>query len=219
MKIDDAIIKSYLKNVYFITGTAYAGKSTICHMIANRLDLRHCKENYCYDDFLSLTTPKSHPHMNYFKTMKSWEAFVTRSPKAYSEWIFGVSREIAPFEIIELISLSKKKKVIVDTNIPIDILKRISDKKHVAVLLTNEDQSVENFFDRDDPEKQFLLREIKKTKRPDHTMKTFKEGLRLINGQKIINEFEQSGFKCFWRDKQKSLEDQYQEVVKHFALH
>lgn len=28
MKIENNILKHYLKNVYFITGTAYAGKST-----------------------------------------------------------------------------------------------------------------------------------------------------------------------------------------------
>ena len=30
MKIQDNILKFYLKNCYFITGTAYAGKSTMC---------------------------------------------------------------------------------------------------------------------------------------------------------------------------------------------
>jgi cytidylate kinase len=37
MNIDNTIIKEYLKNVYFINGTAYAGKSTICKMISERL--------------------------------------------------------------------------------------------------------------------------------------------------------------------------------------
>ncbi len=32
MYIDDKLIKHYLKNIYFINGTAYAGKSTICIM-------------------------------------------------------------------------------------------------------------------------------------------------------------------------------------------
>ncbi len=34
MKIDNRIIKHYLKNVMFITGTAYAGKSTMAALLA-----------------------------------------------------------------------------------------------------------------------------------------------------------------------------------------
>ena len=36
MEIANNILKHYLKNVYFITGTAYAGKSTAVNMLAER---------------------------------------------------------------------------------------------------------------------------------------------------------------------------------------
>ena len=39
MKIENNILKHYLKNVYFITGTAYAGKSTTVKMLAERYDM------------------------------------------------------------------------------------------------------------------------------------------------------------------------------------
>ena len=39
MKIENNILKHYLKNVYFITGTGYAGKSTTVRMIAERYGL------------------------------------------------------------------------------------------------------------------------------------------------------------------------------------
>lgn len=46
MKIDDNIIKYYLRNVMFITGTAYAGKSTMVAMLAEKYGLVQCGENY-----------------------------------------------------------------------------------------------------------------------------------------------------------------------------
>ena len=36
MFIENNILKHYLKNVYFITGTAYAGKSTMVKMLAEK---------------------------------------------------------------------------------------------------------------------------------------------------------------------------------------
>ena len=42
MEIADNILKYYLRNVYFITGTAYAGKSTMVRMLAERYNMVQC---------------------------------------------------------------------------------------------------------------------------------------------------------------------------------
>ena len=46
MNISNNILKHYLKNVYFITGTAYAGKSTTVKMLSEKYDMVFCGENY-----------------------------------------------------------------------------------------------------------------------------------------------------------------------------
>ena len=123
MEIKCNIIKSYLRNVLFINGTAYAGKSTMCAMLAEKYDLIHCEENYCAEKFLEIATPHDQPNMTYFKTHGDWQKFLNRTPSEYAAWIDGNSKELAEFEIAELIRISAKHKVIVDTNIPADILK------------------------------------------------------------------------------------------------
>ena len=113
MKIENNILKHYLKNVYFITGTAYAGKSTmIC-----------CGENYHSAISDIVAVPDVQPDLCYMKNLTDWKEFVTRTPEEYERWIYSVGREAAEFEIVELLSIARDKKVIVDTNIPIDILK------------------------------------------------------------------------------------------------
>ena len=54
MNLSNNILKYYLKNCYFINGTAYAGKSTMCAMLAERYHLVHCEENYHLDTILSI---------------------------------------------------------------------------------------------------------------------------------------------------------------------
>ena len=39
MNIENNVLKHYLRNVYFITGTAYAGKSTTAKLLADRYDM------------------------------------------------------------------------------------------------------------------------------------------------------------------------------------
>lgn len=194
MNIENNILKHYLKNCYFINGTAYAGKSTMCRMLAEKYDMIHCEENYNMDIILSVATQENQPNINYFNTKIDWKKFVSRTPDEYESWINGNTREITGFEIVELIRLSATKKVIVDTNIPCDVLKEISDYNRVAIMLSPQSMSVDKFFDRDDPEKQFLLSEIQKCSDPEKTLQNFKECIARINSQKYYEDFKNSGF-------------------------
>lgn len=155
MKIQDNILKFYLKNCYFITGTAYAGKSTMCSMLSKKYNMLHCEENYNMDTILSAVDEQNQPNLNYFNTMPSWQHYVSRTPKEFYDWYNGVSEEVAEFEVAELIRLSGDRKVIVDTNIPLDTLHKIAEPNHVAVMLSPQSMSVALFFNRGDPEKQF----------------------------------------------------------------
>ena len=219
MHIDNSILKGYLGHVYFITGNAYAGKSTIAKMLSERCGVRHCEENYGLDKFLTIATPQKFPNLCYFKTMRDWQAFVTRSADDYAAWLENTARELSQFEVVELLSLPSDKPVIVDTNIPLDILCEIADYDHVAVMLADPRMSVERFFERDDPEKKFLLKEINKTENPEATLENFKEALAKANSQEQYNMFEKSGFKVFKRDDGNfDIENRYQAILRHFGL-
>ena len=115
MKIENNILKYYLKNVYFITGTAYAGKSTMVKMLAERYGMFFCGENYHSKVSDIVATPEAQPDICYMKQLTDWKDFVTRSPEEYERWIYNSGREGAGFEIAELILLSRDHKVIVDT--------------------------------------------------------------------------------------------------------
>jgi hypothetical protein len=121
-------------------------------MLAEQYDMIFCGENYHAKISSVVATPELQPDISYINNIKDWKHFVTRSPEEYERWIYSTGREAAEFEVAELISVAKDKKVIVDTSIPVDILKEISDYDHVAVMLSPQSMSVERFFDRDDPD-------------------------------------------------------------------
>ena len=220
MKIENNILKHYLKNVYFITGTAYAGKSTTVKMLADRYGMIFCGENYHSKVSDIVATPDAQPDICFMKTLTDWKEFVTRAPEEYERWIYGTAREAAEFEVAELISISQNRRVIVDTNISVDILKEISDYNHVVVMLSPQSMSVERFFDRSDPEKQFLLNVIESCEDSETVMENYRQGLALINSQKHYDEYANSGF--FTVVRQDTQEDTREEVcniiAKHFSL-
>ena len=220
MKIENNILKHYLKNVYFITGTAYAGKSTIVKMLADRYDMIFCGENYHSKISDTIATQETHPNISYINNLTDWKDFVTRTPEEYERWIYSTGREAAEFEIAELISIAQNKKVIVDTSIPVDILKEISDYDHVAIMLSPQSMSVERFFDRSDPDKQFLLNVINSCENPEAVMENYRNGLALINSKKHYDEYANSGFFTVVRkDTEKDTRDEVCEIIaKHFKL-
>ena len=220
MKIENNILKHYLKNVYFIIGTAYAGKSTTVKMLAERYDMVFCGENYHSKVSDAVATPDAQPDICFLKTLTDWKEFVTRTPEEYERWIYSTSKEAAEFEVAELISISQDRKVIVDTNIPVGILKEISNYNHVAVMLSPLSMSVDRFFDRSDPEKQFLLNVIESCEDSKTVMENYRRGLELINGQKHYDEYANSGFFTVVRqDTQKDTREEVCEIIaRHFGL-
>ncbi len=220
MKIENNILKHYLKNVYFITGTAYAGKSTMVKMLAERYDMVFCGENYHIAVSDIVATPDIQPGLCYMKSLTDWKDFVTRSPEEYARWVYDTAKECAEFEVAELISISKDRKVISDTNIPVEMLKEISDYNHVAVMLSPQSMSVERFFDRSDPDKQFLLSVIDSCENSEAVMENFKRGLALINSQENYDKYAKSGFFTVVReDNGKDTREEVSDAIaKHFGL-
>ena len=220
MKIENNILKYYLKNVYFITGTAYAGKSTTVKMLADRYDMIFCGENYHSTVSDIVATPDAQPDICYLNNLTDWKEFVTRSPEEYERWIYSTAKEAAEFEVAELISISRNKKVIVDTNISVDILKEISDYNHVAVMLSPQSMSVDRFFDRDDPEKRFILGVIESCENPEIVIENYRRGLALINSKKHYDEYADSGFFTVVRHNidADTREEVCDAIAKHVGL-
>ncbi len=143
-------------------------------LLAMRHDGICCGENY-HMELMSLADPAHQPNLCYFDTMRDWQEFIDRTPKEYDDWITNTAREASQLELIRLIQLStQRKKIFVDTNIPLDMLFKISDYHHVAILLSPQCMSVEQFFNREDPEKKFLYEKIQEAPDPAAAMENFK---------------------------------------------
>lgn len=216
--IESNLLRSLFQNVYFINGTAYAGKSTAVKLLAERFDGVCCGENF-HDALTDAIDPAHQPNLSYFQTMSGWQEFLNRPPKAYAAWIDGSSREAAEMEILLLIRLSQSgRPVFVDTNIPPDMLREISDFQHVAILLSPQSTSVDRFFDRPDPDKQFLLDQIHSAEDPEATLSNFLACIAEINSPERYRAFEESGFFVHVRDDRMTPEETMLLLARHFGL-
>ena len=187
-------------------------------LLAEKHDGICCGENF-HDCLMEIVRPEVQPNLAYFDTMSGWQEFIGRTPDAYDAWIQGVSQEAAEMEIALLLGMAAQgKKIFVDTNIPVDILKEISDHNHVALMLSPQSMSVDRFFDREDPEKQFLLSKIQEAEDPDWAMDNFRACIAKINSQEHYDAFAHSGLFTYIRNEGSTIEEAVSKIEKHFGL-
>lgn len=195
------------ENTYFVTGTAYAGKSTLVKQLAIKYDGIACEENY-HDALLKELDPEAFPCLTYTRDLKDWHEFVRRTPDQYAAWIKGVSRECEDLELRILAQLrTKGKPIFVDTNISLETLSDISDQNHVLVMLADPEVSVNLFFNRPDKEKQFLYRLLQEEADPPQAMENFRQCLARVNSPENYRKFLNSGFHVILRDDRRSIEE------------
>ena len=208
------------QNVYFINGTAYAGKSTMVKALSKKYNAIACEENY-HDILQSTLDPTLFPGLTYTIDLKDCRHFIRRTPEEYENWINITSKECETLELQildELVKQNKDKMIFVDTNISVETLHKISDKDHVLIMLADPNISINRFFDRPDREKQFLYKLLITEENPEKALDNFKNCLKRINNEEKYNFFLNSGFNVIIRDEERSIEETLQLVEKYFKL-
>ena len=203
------------ENVYFINGTAYAGKSTMVKLLAEKYDGIACEENY-QDRLLENLDTKEFPNLTYTRDLQDWGEFVRRTPDEYEAWVNGVTKEctVLEIEILKDLVSRTKKKIFVDTNISVEIL----HENHVLIMLADPNISVQRFFERPDKEKQFLYQLLLKEDNPEDAMINFRECLKRVNSQERYMMFQKSGFNVITRDENRSIDETFALAESMFGL-
>jgi len=214
LKIANNIIKEHLKNVYFLCGGAYGGKTTMAKLLEEKHGFVRYRQGDHSDEYAKLATKEEQPAMS-FDRSADWHGYFAQPPRQYADWMQAELREEAEFTIADLLSIPKDKKVIVDGIIPLDILKEISDYDHVFLLFAPDEMKRAHYFDRADKDEiyQFIL--------------SFPDGNELLNNViEALNidniserqKFIDSGFMYKERTDGDTIKETLTVIEKHFGL-
>lgn len=205
-------------NAYFINGTAYAGKSTMVRLLAEKHGGIACGENY-HDRLLPELSREEFPCLTYTRDLADWHEFIRRTPEEYERWYDGVSKECETLELRILKDLCREgKPLFVDTNISPETLRAVAEPGHVLLMLADPEISVRRFFERPDREKQFLYRLILEEPDPEKAMENYRQGLRCINSRARYDRLKNAGFPVLLRDESRSIPETLALVEGIFGL-
>ena len=211
-----------LKNVNFVIGTSYAGKSTLVRNLAQKHKGIELRENY-HDVKLPELDKNEFPNLCYTRDLTDWHEFIRRTPEEYVTWLSNVKKECETVELMILEELLKdpgarEKKIFVDTNICMETLRRITDDRHVLVMLSDPETGITRFFDRPDREKQFLYQLMLEEPEPEKALENFRHCLERINSDDVFYNYLHSGFTVVMRDEERSPERTLQLAEIAFGL-
>lgn len=208
--------------VYFVTGSAYAGKSTVVKNLAKKHNGIALEENY-HDAKLPELDKEEYPNLTYTRDLQDWHQFVRRTPEEYTAWIWGAKTECEKLELQMIPELLVKpeargKLIFVDTNIYVETLKEFTDDDHVLIMLADPEISEKRFFDRPDPEKQMIYRLLLEEPDPEAAIANYRATLRMINSRENYEHLRYSGFKVLLRDEERTQEETVELAEIAFKL-
>ncbi len=206
--------KEQFKNVYFITGTATGGKTTISRALADKYGFLRYDVDKEFDRHQSISNPTDQPYMN--KKFKNADEFFLRSKEEYIEWLINNTKEQLEFVLDELVELSKNNKVVCDLHLTVEEARLIANKNQIVYLIReNNDNIIDDYINRKSHIgfKLFInsSTDIEKAKRNCNVV------LRELN-IKRCEEIKNSEFYYIERNNDSTVEKTLKLVEEHFKL-
>lgn len=148
MIFQNNIIKEYLKNVYFITGTPCGGKTTISRTLAKKYNLLVYDVDERFDSQVKLTDSIHQPAMN--KNFENADDFFCRSVEEYKNWLFDNTREQLDIVLLDLIRLSQNQIVLCDCHLTTELAGEINERSRIVFLIKEPSNLIDDYCNRKD---------------------------------------------------------------------
>ena len=212
MIFQDNIIKEYLRNVYFISGTPCGGKTTITRALGEKYNI----PVYVIDDqipyHVRLSDKEHQPNMN--QNFKDADEFFGRTVEEYKNWLIGNSREQLDFILLDLIKMSQDKPVLCDIHIVAEEAFKFTDPSRIAFLIKEPKDLVDDYCNR--PDHQPFSDFIHSATDYEKAKATCNETLYSLNIERY-NFIKNSDYFWLERDLQRSVDETADLVAKHFG--
>jgi hypothetical protein len=147
MNISNNILKYHLRNVYFLSGTACGGKTTMSKILSEKHGFLLYKDNIYYDEHKKIASIEEQPALT--KTFPSWENYFSRPVPEYSQWLSDSCSEELEFILVDLLKVPSDQKIIADLHMTPEIAKQITDYNRIAFLVTEPDLVIRDYYDRE----------------------------------------------------------------------
>ena len=213
MNFQENVLKEYLKNVYFITGTPCGGKTTISRALAKKYGFELFDIDERFEEHQKISDSAHQPAMN--KQFRNADEFFGRSVEEYKKWLIDNTREQLEFVFLDLIRASADKKILCDCHLTVEQALMFSDPSRVVFLIKDPSNLVDEYRERWDH--QGFNQYLNSSSDVESAKKTVSTTLYELNiGH--IEEVKNSPFFWIERTARSTVPDTLARVEKHLGL-
>lgn len=206
--------KEQFKNVYFITGTATGGKTTISKILSDKYGFLRYDVDKEFDRHQSMSNPIDQPYMN--KKFKNADESFLRTKEEYIDWLINNTKEQLEFVLDELVELSKTNKVVCDLHLTVEEARLIANQDQIVYLIReNNDNIIDDYINRKSHIGFKLF--INSSSDVNKAKRNCNEVLKELN-IKRCEEIKNSEFYYIERNSDSTVEKTLKLVEEHFKL-
>ena len=213
MIFQDNVIKEYLKNVYFVTGTSCGGKTTISRELAKRHNLLVYDIDEQFPNHQKISDAAFQPAMN--KGFKDADEFFGRTVEEYRKWLIDNTREQLDFVLLELIRLSQNQKVLCDCHLTMEQAQKITDPSRIVFLIKEPFNIVDDYCNR--PDHHGFRDFINSASDVEKAKAVCNETLKSLN-ENHYNAIKNSQYFWIERTKDSTIDETVEKVERHFGF-
>lgn len=213
MIFQDNVIKEYLRNVYFVTGTPCGGKTTISRELGRRHNLLVYDVDEKFSVHQKMSKPIFQPAMN--QRFQNADEFFGRTVEEYSNWLLKNTREQLDYVLLDLIRLSQKQKIICDLHLTVAEADLITDYDRIVFLIKDPTNIINDYCNRADHTD--FLDFINSATNPEEAKANCNRTLEYLN-QSRYEEIKKSSYFWLERDYHSTVEKTVCRVEQHFGF-
>lgn len=213
MIFQDNVIKEYLKNVYFITGTPCGGKTTVSREIAKRHNLFVYDIDEQFANHQRISNPVFQPSMN--KVFKDADEFFGRTVEEYKKWLINNTREQLDFVLLDLICLSQNQIVLCDCHLTVEEAEKLTETSRIVFLIKEPSNLVDDYCNRHDH--QGFSDFINSTTDTEKAKAMCNATLKSLN-EKRCNDIKSSNYFWIERTQNSTVNETVKMVEQYFGL-
>lgn len=213
MIFQDNVIKEYLRNVYFISGTPCGGKTTVSRALAEKHGLPVYDIDEMFEIHRALSDKEIQHNMN--RQFRNADEFFGRSVEEYRNWLIGNTREQLDYVLLDLIKLSREGIVLCDCHLTLEQAAQITDPSRAAFLIKEPIDIVDEYCSR--PDHQGFSDFIRSASDFEKAKEVCNKTLLSLN-MDFYRNVRSSGYFYVDRSDGRSREETVRLVEEHFGL-
>lgn len=212
MIVQDHVLKAYLKNVYFISGTPCGGKTTVSRALGQKYGVPVYDIDEMFPIHRAMSDRTLQPAMN--QQFRNADEFFGRSVDEYQAWLIQNTREQLDFVLLDLVRLSHSGPMLCDCHLTVEEAEKITEPSKIAFLIRDPRNLAEEYCSR--PDHQGFSDFIHSATNYERARETCNETLRTLN-ERRCQSIRQSGMFYLERDNSRSVAETAALVAQHFG--